>query len=60
MANSPDYFDFIEAGWKDTVSIDLMAKVSKGRDHALGIITTTWDGWDKNADGIRHTAEAAW
>ncbi len=65
MANSPDYFDskgfdYIEAGWKDTVSIDLMAKVSKGRDHALGIITTTWDGWDKNADGIRHTAEAAW
>jgi len=26
----------------------------------MGLITTTWDGWDKNIDGIKATAEEAW
>jgi len=65
MARSPDYFDskdfdYIEAGWKDRGGIDGLAKASQGHAHCLGIITTTWDGWDKNIDGIRHTAETGW
>jgi len=65
MRNSPDFFgskgfDYLVAGYKDKKNIRNWKELTKGRKKCLGIITTTWDGWERNKEGITYTAEIGW
>ncbi len=65
MKNSLSYFesngfDYIGAAYKDKINIKNWGELIKKRPKCMGLITTTWDGWDKNIDGIKYTAEEAW
>ena len=65
MRNSPDFFeskgfDYLVAGYKDKKNIKNWTELIKNKEKCLGIITTTWDGWDKNIEGIKFTAEMEW
>lgn len=65
MKNSPDYFEsngfsYIGAAYKDVKNIKEWGNLISKRPKCMGLITTTWDGWDKNMDGIKYTAEEAW
>ncbi len=65
MKNSPDYFelhgfDYLGAAYKDKENIKDWGVLIKKKPKCMGLITTTWDGWDKNIDGIKATAEEAW
>lgn len=65
MKNSPDYFeshgfDYLGAAYKDKENIKDWGVLIKKNPKCMGLITTTWDGWNKNIDGIRATAEEAW
>jgi len=65
MKNAPAYFEskgfkYLVAAYKDNKNIGDFEKIAKGRPKCAGFITTTWDGWDKNTQGIRYTAEKAW
>lgn len=65
MRNGPRYFEskgftYLGAAYKDRKNIEDWEKIVKGRSKCAGLITTTWDGWDKNTEGIRYTAEKSW
>lgn len=65
MKNSPNFFeskgfDYLVAGYKDKKNIKDWSDLIKNKERCLGIITTTWDGWEKNIKGIRYTAEIGW
>lgn len=65
MKNSPNFFeskgyDYLVAGYKDKKNITDWMEITKDKGRCLGIITTTWDGWDRNLEGIKYTAEMAW
>jgi len=65
MRNGPKYFEskgftYLGAAYKDRKNIEEWEKIAKGRSKCAGLITTTWDGWEKNTEGIRYTAEKAW
>lgn len=65
MKNSPNFFeskgfDYLVAGYKDKKNIKDWSDLIKNKERCLGIITTTWDGWDKNIKGIKFTAEMGW
>lgn len=65
MRNSPIFFeskgfDYLAASWKDKRNIEDWTKGIKGKKGCQGIITTTWDGWENNIEGIKYTAEMAW
>jgi len=65
MKNSPDYFeskgfDYLVAAYKDKKNIKDWSELIKNRPVCAGLITTTWDGWNKNIDGIKFTAETGW
>jgi len=65
MKNSPAYFEskgfsYLGAAYKDKKNIKDWSKLIKSRPLCTGLITTTWDGWGKNLEGIKYTAEAGW
>lgn len=65
MKNSLDYFEskglnYFVSCWKDKKNIKDWMKLINGRKDCLGIIVTTWDGFEKNLEGIRYTAQMAW
>ena len=65
MKNSPDYFesngfDYIGAAYKDRKNIKDWGELINKKPKCMGLITTAWDGWDKNLDGIKYIAEEAW
>ncbi len=65
MKNGPNYFEskgfkYLVAGWRVKSNIEDWAKLVIDRPNCVGMITTTWEGWDKNTEGIKDTAKAAW
>lgn len=65
MKNTPHFYDslgfnYLAAGYKDADNIAAWAKATEGSKGCMGMIVTTWDGWKRNIEGIRYTAETAW
>lgn len=65
MKNSPAFlesneFNYIGAAYKDKKNIENWAEVIRNSRNCKGLITTTWEGWDKNMEGIKNTAEKGW
>ncbi|MBM3253455.1 MAG: hypothetical protein FJZ16_04310 [Candidatus Omnitrophica bacterium] len=65
MKNSPGFFetkgfDYLVAGYKDKKNIKDWVELIRDKKKSLGIITTTWDGWENNIEGIKYTAEMGW
>lgn len=65
MKNGLDYFEskgfgYFVSCWKNKKNIDDWERLIEGRESCLGIIVTTWDGFDKNLEGITYTAQTAW
>lgn len=63
--NSPAFFeskgfDYLVAGYKDKKNIKNWTELIENKKRCLGVLTTTWDSWEKNLDGIRYTAEVTW
>ncbi len=65
MKNSPAYFgskgfNYLAVAYKDKKNIKDWSGLIKNKPSCIGLMTTTWDGWDKNIEGIRYTAEMGW
>lgn len=65
LKKSLDYFDsrgfhYLVAGWKNKENIQNWLKAVKSEKNCMGMIATTWDGWDNNLEGIKYTANLSW
>jgi hypothetical protein len=65
MRHSLDYFEqkgfrYCVSCYKNKKNIDDWVDRISGRSHCFGIMTTTWEGFDNNIEGIMYLAEKSW
>ncbi len=65
MKYSPDYFseygfNFLCSPWKNKKNIKDWVKIARDKNSCLGVLVTSWDGWDNNLEGIKYSAEFSW